>query len=68
MLLGIHDFINSQPILEPLTKQASKAGIEIRIDSPAQLADQLSAGKLDIAMQLILTPMILQLTERSRHA
>jgi phosphoribulokinase len=25
-------------------------------------------GKLDIAMQLILTPMILQLTERSRHA
>ncbi len=50
MLLGIHDFINSQPILEPLTKQASKAGIEIRIDSPAQLADQLSAGKLDIAM------------------
>jgi len=50
LLLGIHDFINSQPLLEPLMKRASEAGLEIRTDSPAQLADQLSNGKLDMAM------------------
>jgi len=31
-------------------KRASEAGLEIRTDSPAQLADQLSNGKLDMAM------------------
>lgn len=50
MLLGIHDFINSQPLLEPLRKRASEAGLKISIDSPAQLADQLARGKLDMAM------------------
>jgi chorismate dehydratase len=50
MLLGIHDFINSQPILQPLLKQASKVGLKIQTDSPARLAAQLSAGKLDMAM------------------
>ena len=50
LLLGIHDFINSQPLLEPLMKRASEAGLEIRTNSPAQLADQLSNGKLDMAM------------------
>ena len=50
MLLGIHDFINSQPLLEPLLKRASGAGLEIRTDSPARLAEQLSSGKLDMAM------------------
>ena len=48
MLFGIHDFINSQPILEPLIKRA--VGFEIRTDSPARLADQLSSGELDVAM------------------
>ncbi len=50
MLLGIHDFINSQPILESSLKRASEVGLEIRTDSPARLADQLSDGKLDMAM------------------
>jgi chorismate dehydratase len=48
LLVGIHNFINSQPILEPLLRRA--VGLEIRNDSPAKLADQLSSGKLDIAM------------------
>jgi chorismate dehydratase len=46
VLLGIHDFINSQPLLEPLRKR----GLNIRTDSPARLADQLSGGELDMAM------------------
>ncbi|MBT3922314.1 MAG: menaquinone biosynthesis protein [Nitrospina sp.] len=50
MLFGIHDFINSQPLLGPLMKRASEAGFEIRTGSPAQLAEQLSDGKLDMAM------------------
>jgi chorismate dehydratase len=50
LLFGIHDFINSQPLLIPLTKRASQAGVEIRTDSPARLAEQLSAGELDMAM------------------
>lgn len=48
MLFGIHDFINSQPILEPLLKKP--ANLEIHTDTPARLADQLSDGKLDMAM------------------
>ena len=31
-------------------KRASGAGLEIKTDSPARLADQLSSGKLDMAM------------------
>ena len=50
LLLGIHDFVNSQPLLEPLLKRASGAGLEIRTNTPARLADQLSSGKLDMAM------------------
>ncbi|MBT5550990.1 MAG: menaquinone biosynthesis protein [Nitrospina sp.] len=50
MLLGIHDFINSQPLLSPLIKRASGVGLEIMTDSPAKLAEQLFAGKLDLAM------------------
>ena len=48
MLFGIHDFINSQPILEPLIKQAG--GLEIHTNSPALLSDQLSGRELDMAM------------------
>ena len=48
MLFGIHDFINSQPLLDPLMKKALK--LEIRKGSPAQLADLLSDGRLDVAM------------------
>ena len=48
MLFGIHDFINSQPLLEPLMKQ--EVGLDIITGSPAQLADRLSSGELDAAM------------------
>ncbi|MZH02958.1 MAG: hypothetical protein F3745_06080 [Nitrospinae bacterium] len=48
LLFGIHDFINSQPILEPLMKKSE--GLEICTDTPARLGDQLSDGKLDMAM------------------
>jgi chorismate dehydratase len=48
VLFGIHDFINSQPLLEPLMKKAG--GLEIRTGSPARLAEQLSTGQLDMAM------------------
>jgi chorismate dehydratase len=48
VLFGIHDFINSQPILDPLLKRP--AGLDILTGSPAQLADQLSDGELDLAM------------------
>ena len=48
MVFGIHNFINSQPLLEPLMKKM--AGHEIRTSSPASLADQLSGGELDMAM------------------
>lgn len=34
----------------PLSKRASEAGLEIKTDSPAQLAEQLSGGQLDMAM------------------
>jgi chorismate dehydratase len=50
LLLGIHDFINSQPLLGPLRDRALEAGLEIKTDSPARLAEQLAAGKLDMAM------------------
>ena len=48
MIFGIHNFINSQPLLESLMKK--RVGLEIRTDSPARLADQLSDGELDMAM------------------
>ena len=48
MLFGIHNFINSQPLLGPLRERATE--LEIKTDSPARLAEQLSAGKLDMAM------------------
>jgi chorismate dehydratase len=50
VLFGIHNFINSQPILEPLMKRASGVGLEVRTGFPARLADQLSGGELDMAM------------------
>ena len=48
LLVGIHNFINSQPILDPLLK--STIGLEIKSDSPARLADQLYSSQLDMAM------------------
>ncbi len=49
-LLGIHDFLNAQPLLQPLREQASALNLSIHTAPPAQLADQLKAGELDLAM------------------
>lgn len=61
MRFGIHDFINSQPLLEPLRKRG--VGLELRTDSPARLADQLSGGELDMAM----IPVIEYLKQADRY-
>ncbi|MBI3794692.1 MAG: menaquinone biosynthesis protein [Nitrospinae bacterium] len=46
---GCHDFLNSQPILHPITAGLVKPPFEITLDSPAKLADMLKAKKLDLA-------------------
>ncbi|QPJ64465.1 MAG: menaquinone biosynthesis protein [Candidatus Nitrohelix vancouverensis] len=48
--LGIHDFLNAQPLLQPLREQAKALNLSIHTAPPAQLADQLKAGELDLAM------------------
>ena len=47
---GMHDFLNAQPLLVPLLKDAEKTGLEIVIDVPSALAEMLKAGTLDMAM------------------
>jgi chorismate dehydratase len=47
---GIHDFLNSRPLLKPLRAQSAAAGWKIRTDTPAGLAAQLEDGKLDLAL------------------
>jgi len=47
---GFHDFLNAQPVLQPLRHYAREAGLEMVIDTPAALARRLDAGELDLAM------------------
>ncbi|GJL78678.1 MAG: chorismate dehydratase [Nitrospinaceae bacterium] len=47
---GLHDFLNAQPLLVPLLKRAEKAGIEMVIDVPSQLAEMMNSQTLDLAM------------------
>ncbi|CAI2719598.1 menaquinone biosynthesis protein [Nitrospina watsonii] len=47
---GFHDFLNAQPLLVPLQAAAPKVGWELVRDVPANLADRLHAGELDLAM------------------
>ena len=47
---GIHGFINAQPILTSLREMGEWIKLDINIDTPAGLADQLCDGKLDLAM------------------
>lgn len=47
---GFHDFLNAQPILQPLRRYAKEAGLEMILDTPSALAQQFEAGKLDLAM------------------
>ena len=47
---GFHDFLNAQPLLVPLRRQAESLGWEMILDTPAALAERLRAGELDLAM------------------
>ena len=47
---GFHDFLNAQPLLQPLQRNADEAGLEMVLDVPSVLAQNLEAGKLDLAM------------------
>ncbi len=48
--VGIHDFLNSKPILHPFRHGLIEQSFELVIDTPANLADRFAAGELDIAM------------------
>jgi len=47
---GFHDFINAQPLLIPLKEKEQSLGVTLVTGSPANLAEQLKAGELDLAM------------------
>lgn len=47
---GFHDFINAQPVLQPLLKDAESAGLRMVLAPPATLAARLKRGELDLAM------------------
>lgn len=48
--VGIHDFLNSRPILHPFRHGLIEQSFELIIDTPANLADRFADGELDIAM------------------
>jgi chorismate dehydratase len=47
---GMHDFLNAQPLLIPLREKEDRLGVTMVTGSPADLAGQLKAGQLDLAM------------------
>lgn len=47
---GFHDFINAQPLLIPLREKEKQLGVTLVTGSPADLAERLRAGELDLAM------------------
>lgn len=48
--MGIHDFLNAQPLLLPLQMDAQRLNLDLVIRNPADLAVMLKAGELDLAM------------------
>ncbi len=48
--VGIHDFLNSKPIINPILHGLVETPFELIIDLPSRLADRFSSGELDIAM------------------
>ena len=48
--VGIYDFLNSKPIINPILHGLVETPFELIIDSPSRLADRFSSGELDIAM------------------
>ena len=47
---GFHDFLNAQPLLIPFREKESQLGVTMVTGSPAELAERLQAGKLDLGM------------------
>jgi len=47
---GFHDFLNAQPLLIPFRERESQLGVSMVTGSPAELADRLKDGELDLAM------------------
>jgi chorismate dehydratase len=47
---GFHDFLNAQPLLIPLKAKEKQLGATMITGSPAELADRLQDGALDLAM------------------
>ncbi len=47
---GLHDFLNAQPLLAPLSGEDLPEEFVIELDTPAALAERLDAGELDLAM------------------
>ena len=48
--VGLHDFINSKPILHAFEHGLIETPFELVIDTPARLADRFRDGELDIAL------------------
>lgn len=46
---GIHEFLNAQPLLIPLREREQDLGIHLVTAPPAELAEQLKRGELDMA-------------------
>jgi len=44
--LGAVQYLNTRPLVHGL----SQAGLDVRVDRPSRLADQLAAGRLDVAL------------------
>jgi len=48
--VGLHDFLNSKPLLYALNQGLVETPFDLLIDTPSKLADRFSAGDLDIAL------------------
>ncbi|VAX22131.1 hypothetical protein MNBD_NITROSPINAE03-1050 [hydrothermal vent metagenome] len=48
--VGLHDFLNSKPLLYALSHGLVETPFDLVIDIPSKLADRLHAGDLDIAL------------------
>lgn len=49
-VVGIHDFLNSRPLLHPIRHGLVETPFTLVTDTPARLAERFAAGELDIAM------------------
>jgi chorismate dehydratase len=49
-VVGLHDFLNSRPLLHPIRHGLVETPFTLVIDTPANLAARFAAGELDIAL------------------